>query len=70
LTDAYDSLHGPETPRRRPSTDPRKPRDWSLAPRNDDLLTGLNSGEKLGKIGLRNMYGDNGHDALHYLSVD
>jgi hypothetical protein len=27
-----------------------EPRDWNLAAGNDDLLTALNSGEKLGKI--------------------
>jgi hypothetical protein len=41
--------------------DGREPCYWNLAAGNDDLLTGLNSGEKLGKIGLRGVYGDDGH---------
>src|ERR1700722_1299224 len=44
--------------------DGRETRDWSSAPRDNDFFSGLNSREKLGKIGLRSMYGHSRHLAL------
>ena len=55
---------GAELTLSRQRVDRREPCDGYLAAGNDNLLAGLNSGEKLGKIGLRRMYGNDRHYAL------
>ena len=62
--DAHSALQCAELALGCRSMDGRETCDWRSAPSDDDLFTGLNSGEKLRKMGLRSVYGDGGHRAL------
>src|ERR1700734_4289038 len=62
--DAHKTFERAELALGRRRIDGREACDWSSAPSDDDFFSGLNSREKLGKIGLRCMDGDDGHQML------
>jgi len=62
--DAHKTFERAELTLGRRRIDGRETCDWSSAPSDDDFFSGLDSREKLGKIGLRRTDGDDGHQML------
>src|SRR6185437_8790303 len=61
--DGHNALEGAKLAVCRRGMDGSETRNRSPAARNDDLLAGLDPLKKFGKIGLRGVHGDGGHEA-------